>query len=68
MKEEIFNFLSKKFNKPVEEKTEFVELCEDSISRVETLFEVEQMVGKKLSENDVLDMETVGDLLKAIEK
>jgi acyl carrier protein len=68
MKEEIFNFLSKKFNKTVEEKTEFVELCEDSISRVETLFEVEQMVGRKLSENDVLNMETVGDLLKAIEK
>jgi acyl carrier protein len=39
MKDLILNFLSQKFNKQVTEDAELIDLCQDSISTVETLFE-----------------------------
>lgn len=68
MKEKIINFLSEKFEKKVSEKTELVELCEDSISRVETLFDIEMLIDKKIPEEDIFTIENVGDLIKVANK
>ena len=68
MKEKIINFLSEKFEKTVSEKTELVELCEDSISRVETLFDIEMLIDKKIPEEDIFTIENVGDLIKVANK
>lgn len=68
MKEKIINFLSEKFEKTISEKTELVELCEDSISRVETLFDIEMLLDKKIPEEDIFTIENVGDLIKVANK
>lgn len=68
MKEKIINFLSEKFEKTVSEKTELVDLCEDSISRVETLFDIEMLIDKKIPEEDIFTIENVGDLIKVANK
>jgi len=43
-------------------------ISNDSISRVEFLFEIEQLIGKKIPEDDIFDVETVGDLLRLVNK
>lgn len=68
MKNEIIKLLSDKFKKPVTEKTELVELCEDSISRVETLFDIEQLTQVKISEDDIFSIENVQDVINIINK
>jgi acyl carrier protein len=44
------------------------DISNDSISRVEFLFEIEQLIGKKIPEDDIFDVETVGDLLRLVNK
>lgn len=68
MKDQILNFLSDKFNRQVNEKTELVELCEDSISRVETLFDLEELISKKIPEEYIFEIESVGDLIEVVNK
>ena len=43
-------------------------LGEDSIGRIELLFAIETAIGKKLTEDDILQIDTVNDLVKVFEK
>jgi len=43
-------------------------LGEDSIGRIELLFAVETALGKKLTESDILQIDTVNDLVRVFEK
>lgn len=44
------------------------DISKDSISRVEFLFEIEQLIGKRIPEKDIFEIETVGDLLHVVNK
>jgi acyl carrier protein len=43
-------------------------LGEDSLGRIELLFAVETALGKKLTESDILQIDTVNDLVRVFEK
>lgn len=71
MIENIKEAIAEKFKFPLEKiKTDtlLAEIVEDSISKIEFLFEIEKNLGKRIPEEDILDMETIGDLLHAINK
>lgn len=68
MKEKVLDFLRNKFNQPIDENSFLAEFSEDSMSRVEILFELEQLIGKKLNEEDILNIETVQDLINVVSK
>jgi acyl carrier protein len=68
MKDLILNFLSQKFNKQVTEDSELVDLCQDSISTVETLFDIEKLAEVKIPEDDIFSIEKVQDLINIINK
>lgn len=59
-------FVHDKFKMDVEEGTELGFFVQDSLDRVEMLMELEDMFGVRLSEEDVLGVETVGDLVRVI--
>lgn len=48
--------------------TLFSELVEDSIAKIEMLFEIEQFLGVRFNEEDLLSAETVGDLIDLAKK
>lgn len=69
--EKVKKSISEKCNIPLESintGTLLADIAEDSISRVELLFEIEQMLGCTISEDEVFEIETVGDLLHIINK
>lgn len=66
MEDKVFAFLKEKFGREVGPDTEIAELVQDSMSRVELLFEIEQQVGAKLPGEELLDAETVGDVLRLL--
>lgn len=68
MKDLILNFLSQKFNKQVTEDAELVDLCQDSIATVETLFDIEKLAEVKIPEDDIFSIEKVQDLINIINK
>jgi len=68
MKEKVLDFLRNKFNQPIDENSFLAEFSEDSMSRVEILFELERLIGKKLNEEDILNIETVQDLINVVSK
>lgn len=59
-------FVSDRFGVEVLDGTLLSEVVQDSMSRVEMLFELEGLAGVRLSESEVLDLETVGDLVRAL--
>lgn len=63
---DILELIEKKFNKKIDPNSPISEFCQDSISRVELLFEIEQKINKKLSEDEIFEIETVQDLLNII--
>lgn len=63
---DVKGFISDRFGVEVSDGTLLVELVQDSMERVEVLFELERRAGVRLSEQDVLELETVGDLVKAL--
>ena len=71
MIDNIKKIIAEKCNVPIEKietDTLLAEIAEDSISKIDFLFEIEKTLGKKIPEQDILEMETVGDLLHAINK
>jgi acyl carrier protein len=69
MKEKIKNIILEKFNlENINEDTNLSELAEDSFGKVELLFEVEEVIGKKLNEEEILQIETLSDLFEVVEK
>ena len=57
-----------KFKLEVLNSTNISDFVEDSISKVEMLFEIEQLFDTKFDEEDLLSIETVGDLIQLAEK
>ena len=68
MEEKIKEIIFNKFNREVDKDTDLSELAEDSFARVEMLFLIEEELGKRLSEDEILQIENVGDLIKALQK
>lgn len=59
-------YVHDRFKVEVGEGAEIASFVQDSIDRVEMLMELEIMFGVKLSESDVLGIETVGDLVRVL--
>lgn len=59
-------FVYDKFKVEVGEGTDLGEFVQDSLDRVEMLMELEEMFGVQLSEEDVLGVGNVGDLVRVI--
>jgi acyl carrier protein len=68
MEEKIKEIIFNKFNREVDKDTDLSELAEDSFARVEMLFLIEEELGKRLSEDEILQIENVGDLIKVLQK
>lgn len=68
MKEIIFELIQQKFGKSVSLDTHIREFCEDSISMVEFLFDVEHKLNKTIYESDIFEIETVRDLITFLSK
>jgi acyl carrier protein len=69
--EEIKKLIAEKFFVDINSitiETKLSDITEDSIGRIELLFEVEHLLNRKIPEEDVLSMETVADLLHVINK
>lgn len=67
--DEIVEMIRKRFpGKEIDEGTSLSYIAEDSFGRIEMLVEIEQALKIKISEDDILDMETVGDLVKIARK
>lgn len=68
----IKELISKQLNKPIEEITEEKEIVKDlgadSLDVVEMLMMLEEEFEITISDNDAVDIKTVGDIVKAIEK
>lgn len=63
----VFGYILDRFGLEVVEGTPLVDFVEDSVDRVEMLFELEGRFGVRLSEDDVLGLETVGDICLVVE-
>lgn len=68
MEEQIKAIIKKKFNVDVNNATNLYEVTQDSFGRIELLFDIEEQLKIKIPENDVLDIETVDDLIFVIKK
>lgn len=69
MEETIKKIICEKFNlKEVDEDSHLDDLSEDSFGKIELLFAIEEATGKKLSEGEILQIETFKDLLDIIRK
>ena len=50
----------------VTKATLLAEIVEDSLSKIDLLFHIEKELDKSISQDEVLNLETVGDLVEAI--
>lgn len=69
--EEIKKLISEKFFVDINSittETKLSDITEDSMGRIELLFELEQHLDKKIPEEDILSMETIADLLHVVNK
>jgi acyl carrier protein len=69
MEEEIKNLIRKAFpESEISEETNLSHLAHDSFARIEMLMEIEHSIGVIIPEDDILDMETVGDLMATVKR
>jgi acyl carrier protein len=69
--EKIKEIIAEKCSVPVEtinEETSLNDLVQDSLTRIDFLFDIEEFVGKKIPEEFIFEIETVGDLINIINK
>jgi acyl carrier protein len=67
--EEIKELIQKRFpDNEVDESTSLSHLAYDSFARIEMLMEIEQSAGIRIPEEDILDMDTVGDLINVVKR
>jgi acyl carrier protein len=52
----------------VTKETLLSDIAEDSLSKVDLLFQIEQELDKNIPQDEVLDLETVGDLVEAMNR
>jgi acyl carrier protein len=69
MEEEIKSLIRKGFpDKEVKEQTSLSDLAQDSFARIEMLMDIEQSIGLRIPEEDILQMDTVGDLIAVVRR
>jgi acyl carrier protein len=63
-------FISNKYKINAQNDTDLTEICEDSFARIELLFDIEKhlKLNRKIPENELLDIETIGDIIHCINK
>ena len=70
--DKVKELISAQLNKPVEEITEDMEVVKDlgadSLDIVEMLMSLEEDFGITISEDDAVNIKTVGDIVKLIEE
>lgn len=67
MEDQLKKIIIDKFNlREIDKNLLLSDLVSDSLSRIEMLFELEKIANKKLSEDDIFSIETVGDLIKKL--
>ena len=64
--EELKKIIKEKFDKEVEMSTILVETGIDSLDLLDLIVEVEDQKGVKISDQELLDMKTIEDVVKAI--
>lgn len=64
----LIKIINEKFNIKCDNETSLLSLAEDSFGKVELLMEIEEKLNVKIPEEDILSVETVGDLIGVIEK
>jgi acyl carrier protein len=68
LRQKIKDAIIKEFNLvDVDDNANIRLLAEDSLGRIELLFAVETAIGKSLTDEDILKIETVDDLVKVFE-
>jgi acyl carrier protein len=66
MDEELIKkMISERFETEVSESDFLSDFAEDSFAKVEMLFDIEQALGVNIPDQDIMDLETVGDLISA---
>lgn len=69
MEEEIKSLIRKGFpDKEVEEQISLSDLAQDSFARIEMLMDIEQSIGLRIPEEDILEIDTVGDLIAVVRR
>lgn len=68
MKDKINQIIRQKFNIEPNSESALLDFCEDSISRVELLFEIEEAIGKRIPEDDIFEIENLQDLYDVVAK
>ena len=69
MRQKIKDVIAKEIGlSDVDDNTSIKLLGEDSLGRIELLLAVETAIGKKLTESDILQIDTVNDLVRIFEK
>jgi acyl carrier protein len=68
MEDAIKRIVKRKTGKDVEPETNLIEIVEDSLGKVELLAEIEAELKVRIDERDLLDMETVSDLLEVLRR
>ena len=69
MEEEIKSLIRKCFpDREVDEQTSLSDLAQDSFARIEMLMDIEQSIGVRIPEEDILEMDAVGDLIAVVRR
>lgn len=68
MKEKLKDFFLKNYGVDCNENTSIAEIAEDSLARMELLFELEQSLDISISHEEVLNIETINDLIKILDE
>jgi acyl carrier protein len=66
--EDLIKIIEDKFKIKVSNETSITSLAEDSFGKVELLMEVEEKLNIKIPEEDILSVDTVGELANLIKK
>lgn len=67
MEEIIKKLILDKYGVEINSNTQISEIVEDSLSKIEFLFEIEKALNRSIPHEEVLDVETFGDLIKVLE-
>ena len=66
MEEKIKNLIENQFNVKVDLTTNLTELAGDSFGKVEMLFALEKELGKRIPEQEIMNIETVQDIIDVV--
>lgn len=71
MEDQIKDILAKKFQIELSEitnETSLMDIAEDSLGKLEMLFEIEEVLDIQIPHDAVIEIGTVGELIEAIKK